>query len=91
MLSIQYIYEKARRIDIYLAYQKIADGRIQIRRYSPNAHNKEIRLFEPVSDRAIKWLEDNGCPDFDKIDQFNPSGSAPYDVFYIGDRSCNRV
>jgi hypothetical protein len=89
MNDISKVFENARKIDIYLCWQTIADGRKQIRRYSPNASNNEIKLFELQSKKAINWLNDNGDPEWPDITA--STNSLPYDTFYIGKNSCKRV
>ena len=83
-------FEAARRVDVYLAWQTISDGRKQIRRYSPHAFNSELKLFEPISQKAIEWLEKNNHPDFNTVNKIEP-GYKPYRVFYIGKESCGKI
>jgi hypothetical protein len=90
MNDIRKVFENARRVDVYLAWQTISDGRKQIRRYSPHAFNSELRLFEPANKQAIQWLEQNGNPDFNTVNKIEP-GYAPFRVFYIGKDSCEKI
>jgi len=85
-MSILHVLEQSRRIDIYLAWQIIADGRKQIRRYSPHAVPDELKLFEPQSDKAIKWLESNDNPIWPCV----AHGDA-YTTVYIGVKTCGKV
>jgi hypothetical protein len=75
-------FESARKINIYLAWQTIKDGRRQIRRYSPNAANSELKLFETASQKAIDWLEKANHPEFPYC--VGKETTAPYHVAYIG-------
>lgn len=58
------------QLRIYLAWQRIADGRVQIRRWSPDrfanaAQNKYMFLgFEAQSSQATAWLAANGEPTY---------------------------
>jgi len=88
MNDISKVFENARRIDIFLAWQTISDGRKQIRRYSPNASNSEIKLFEPATKKAIDWLEENQNPEWPNI---NLDVKIPFDTFYVARNSCKRV
>ncbi len=90
MNDIRKVFERARRIDVYLAWQTISDGRRQIRRYSPHAFNSELKLFEPATKSAIEWLESNNHPDFNTVNKIDP-GYPPYRVFYKEDGSCEKV
>lgn len=53
---------------IYLAWQKIADGRAQIRRWSPDrtinhAQNRFVFIgFEGQNSQSLAWLAANGEP-----------------------------
>lgn len=55
-------------IRIYLAYQRIADGRVQIRRWSPDRVSPTGRAgqkflgFEKQSSQATAWLAAHGEP-----------------------------
>ena len=76
-----------RRVPIYLAWQKISDGRLQIRRYSPNAKASEIKLFEPSSKAAITWLSENNNPQYPDC----TPPLKPYQVVYIGQETRGTV
>lgn len=81
--------KQAREINIYLAWQSISDGRKQIRRYSPNAYHKEIKLFEPFSSKAIAWLEKHNHPEWPACQGLEPYD--PYLITYIGEHTKGTV
>lgn len=83
------IKKLARRVDIYLAWQTISDGRKQIRRYSPSAKPSELKLFEPVSKAAIDWLASHGDPEYPDCLSHIPI--HPYLVAYIGPETRHTV
>jgi hypothetical protein len=86
MTKIMDALTTARKIDIYLAWQKIADGRIQIRRYSPNAYDSELKLFEKRTPKALQWLEEHGHPEW----PCKPNGK-PFMTRYKGPGSCEKI
>jgi hypothetical protein len=63
---------------IYLALQTISDGRIQVRRYSPDSE-KTTPVFEPRSDKAKEWLIRAGKPKWTGNHLEYPKHIEPYD------------
>ncbi len=66
-------------VRIFLAWQTIADGRRQIRKWSPDT--RKFFGYEKQTFKALDWLKWNKNPEWEKIKL--PYPETPYETLQI--------